>query len=157
MAQSSTARKNSTQSHSLLWTKTKYISPARWAFERESHSFCLALPSSVYVCPSQCGCPDALLLLHLCSAADSTLISLVWSSQMEPEHDLFPGETVYFLCPAFCTKSHIVPLLISHTDSPLQVLGYLADRSSKFTSFFFFLSNSQEYSIACSLPPVRPI
>lgn len=90
---------------------------------------------------SQCGSPDELLLLlllpSLLRTADRAPISLVWSSQMEPEHDLFPGETVCFLCPA-CTKSCIVPLPISHADSPLQVLGYLADGGSDFISFFLF-------------------
>lgn len=90
-----------------------------------------------------------LLLLSLLYTADRALISLVWSSQMEPEHDLFPGETVCFPCPAR-TKSHIVPLPISHADSPLQVLGYLADGGSDFRSFFIFLTDSQEYSIPFS-------
>lgn len=109
---------------------------------------------------SQCGSPDELLLLlllpSLLRTADRAPISLVWSSQMEPEHDLFPGETVCFLCPA-CTKSCIVPLPISHADSPLQVLGYLADGGSDFISFFIFLTDSQEYSIPFSPPPFRPI
>lgn len=117
----------------------------------------------VYVCVCMCvrahaqnqhGWPDVLLLLlllFLLYTADRALISLVWSSQMEPEHDLFPGETVCFLCPA-CTKSHIVPLPISHTDSPLQVLGYLVGGGSDFRSFFFYyyLIDSQEYSITFS-------
>lgn len=101
---------------------------------------CVSVRLSLCVCVCLCGCPDALLLLLLLSllyTADSALISLVWSSQMEPEHDLFPGETVCFLYPA-CTKSHIVPLPISHADSPLQVLGYLADGGSDFRSFFYF-------------------
>lgn len=65
--------------------------------------------------------------------------------------DLFPGETVCFPCPA-CTKSHIVPLPISHADSPLQVLGYLADGGSDFR-ISFFLTGSQEYGIPFSTSP----
>lgn len=118
------------------------------------------LPSSVCVCvycvaaqmrSSSSSSSSSYSLLH---TADKALISLVWSSQMEPEHDLFPGETVCFPCPA-CTKSHIVPLPISHAESPLQVLGYLADGGSDFRNFFFFfLTHSQEYGILFStLPP----
>lgn len=107
---------------------------------------CLMLSSLVFVCIRV----HKLAWLPRCSppflTADRAMISLVWSSQMEPEYDLFPGETVCFLCPA-CTKSHIVPLHISHTDSPLQVLGYLADRGSDFRSFFIFLTNSQNYTV----------
>lgn len=82
----------------------------------------------------------------LLGAADRTVISLVWSSRMESEPDLLPGETVCFLCPAH-TKSHIVLLPISHAHSALQVLGYLADGCSGFRSVFFFilLTEGQEY------------
>lgn len=104
----------------------------------------------MFNCPV-CGHPDARLLFSSLLSSSSSfspytaemaLICLVWSSQMEPEHDLFPGETVCFLCPA-CTKSHVVPLPVSHADSPLQVLGYLADGGSDFRSSFFFIFDRQ--------------
>lgn len=128
---------------------------------QRSHTFCLGpknitglccvhlSSSSCSTCSNmrQCACIRAQVCVavqmrsssssssSLLYTAGRALISLVWSSQMEPEHDLFLGETVCFLCPA-CTKSHIVPLPISHADSPLQVLGYLASGRSDFRSFF---------------------
>ena len=165
--------KNTAQSHILSWTKEYYwlvcdvvfSERLKWSISAHASLFlsdialkcvCVCLCLCVCVCVCVCGCPDALLLLFLLLllhhllllffsllyTADRALISLVWSSQMEPEHDLFPGETVCFLCPA-CTKSHIVPLPISHADSPLQVLGYLADGGSDFRSFFFFFFDRQ--------------
>lgn len=87
----------------------------------------------------------------LLGAADRTVISLVWSSRMESEPDLFPGETVCFLCPAH-TKSHIVPLPISHAHSALQVLGYLADGCLGCRSSFFLFFWPRARNMYTSLP-----
>ena len=94
--------------------------------------------------------PDALLCQAV--ATDKTLINLVWSSQMETENDLFPGETICFLCLAH-TKSYIVPPLhISHVDSPLQVLGCLANGGSGFKLLFFKFSFAEARNICTPLP-----
>lgn len=89
-------------------------------------------------CVHELGLGLAWLLLML-RAADSTRISLVWSSQIEPEHDLFPGEMVCFLCPASAQRATLFlssyPTLTPH--SRFWVTWPIRAQNSQATFFFF--------------------